>query len=199
MRTIAFLLLLFTLLWSCEENVFTPKPRGFPRVEYPEKSYQKFNENYCDFTFDYPTYAFIQQDTSFFDEKPANPCWFNVVIPAFNCRLYCSYLPVNKNHPAEKLKNDAFKMTDWHNKKATYIEEKPFHKTNDVKGMVFEVEGPVASALQFFLTDSLEQQHFFRAALYFNTEARPDSLAPIYTFVKKDIHRMLETFEWKPK
>ena len=88
-------------------------------------------------------------------------------------------------------------MTDWHNKKATYINEKPlFNAAHNVKGMLFSVEGPVASQLQFFLTDTSEQKHFFRGALYFYTEANTDSLAPVYDFMRKDVERMIETFEW---
>jgi hypothetical protein len=49
--------------------------------------------------------------------------------------------------------------------------------------------------LQFFLTD--KKNHFFRAALYFNTQVRPDSLAPIYEFVKEDVFKLIETFEWE--
>ncbi|MFQ5446269.1 MAG: hypothetical protein ACE5FF_04990 [Saprospiraceae bacterium] len=197
MKILFFFIPLALLLAGCSDPVFTPKPRGYPKVVYPKKEYRVFDESYCHFTFEYPVYAVIQQDTTFFDEKPADPCWFNVYMPAFECRLYCSYSPITPQMPADKLKNDAFKMTDWHNKKATYIEEKPFSKPNDVKGMLFNVEGPVASQLQFFLTDSLEQKHFMRAALYFYTEPNPDSLAPVYDFVRKDIEKMIETFEWK--
>ena len=52
--------------------------------------------------------------------------------------------------------------------------------------------GPVASQLQFFLTDTAEQQHFFRGALYFYTEANTDSLAPVYDFMRKDVERMIK-------
>jgi gliding motility-associated lipoprotein GldD len=89
-------------------------------------------------------------------------------------------------------------MTDWHNKKATYIEETPFfNREKNVKGMLFKVDGPVASKYQFFVMDTLEQNHFFRGALYFYTQALPDSLAPVYDFMKVDVMKMLETFEWK--
>ncbi len=196
LRTLLWGLLLSLLLGGCEETAITPKPRGYPRIIYPEKSYQPFRESYCDFTFEYPTYAVIEQDTNFFDEKPAHPCWFDIYVPAFEARIHCSYLPIEAGTPIDKLKHDAFKITDWHNKKATYIEEIPFRKNNDVKGVLFKVEGPVASPYQFFLTDSLERRHFLRGALYFRTQARPDSLAPLYEFLKKDIDRLLETFEW---
>lgn len=197
MRFLAiFLLAIF--IASCEDPILTPKPRAYPKVVYPEKAYQPFTEGYCDFSFEYPKYAVIQQDTTFFDEKPEHPCWFNVVVKDFDCRLHCSYAPINKANPADKLKTDAFKMTDWHNKKATYIQETPLlNKAHNVKGMLFTVEGPVASQLQFFLTDTAEQKHFFRGALYFYTEANTDSLAPVYDFMRKDIERMIETFEWK--
>ncbi len=191
------LFLVLTILFiSCEEVIFSPKPRGYPRVIYPEKAYRDFTEEYCDFKFEYPAYSIIQQDETYFDESPAHPCWFDIYIPSFDSRIYCSYIPIEDKSHAEKLKLDAFKMADWHLKKATYKEEIPFRKANNVKGMLFEVEGPVASHLQFYLTDSLEQNHFMRGALYFNTQARPDSLAPIYDFVKKDIEWLLETFEW---
>ncbi|MEO1263903.1 MAG: hypothetical protein AAFZ15_34170 [Bacteroidota bacterium] len=184
------------LALGCDEPVFTPKPRGYPKVVYPQKSYQSFDKNYCRFTFEYPTYAVIEKDTSFFDEKPADPCWFDIYYPDFNCRLHCSYSPIAGAASIDKLKTDAFNLTDWHNKKATYIEDRPFKKTNNVQGILFEVEGPVASQVQFLVTDTLEREHFLRCALYFNTKVQPDSLAPIYDFIRTDLDRMIGTFEW---
>jgi gliding motility-associated lipoprotein GldD len=193
--SILFLMITF-LFTACEEPVYNPKPRGFPKVVYPERAYQPFIENYCDFTFFYPKYAVVEQDLTFFNEKPAHACWFDLYIPNFDSRIYCRYIPIDKENSFEKLKEDAFKMTDWHNKKATYIDEFPIQKKNGVKGMLFKVDGPAASPLQFFLTDSLNEKHFLRGALYFNTQARPDSLAPVLDFVKKDVEKMLDTFEW---
>lgn len=183
------------LLIACNNDpVFTPKPRAYPRVIYPEKAYQTFDKNYCEFTFQYPEYAEIEQDTSFFDEKPANPCWFNVYIPAFGSRLHCSYYAIGERKSLEELKQDAFEMVDFHNKKANYIEELRISRANGVSGFVFDIEGPAASPFQFYLTDSTE--HFLRGALYFNTQVNPDSLAPVYDFVKEDVLRMIETLEW---
>ncbi len=184
-----------SLLTACNEATPTPKPRAYPRVIYPEKAYQQFDENYCDFTFQYPVYAQIQQDTNFFDEKPAHPCWFDIYMPAFDSRLHVSYYPISGKNTFKNLKADAFEMLDWHNKKANYIDERRIEKPNDVSGYVFVIDGPAASPMQFYLTDST--RHFMRAALYFNTKVNPDSLAPVYKFVEEDIFKMLETFEWK--
>lgn len=195
-------LFLFTLLslslMQCEDPVYAPKPRAYPKVEYPEKSYQTFQEDYCKMTFEYPTYAKIEQDKYFFGEAAPNECWFNVIFPDFDAVLHCSYVQIDQQkNNIEILQKDAFKMTDWHTKKASYVEDAFFENKQRAIGMTFDVDGPVASPLQFYLTDSLQQKHFIRGAFYFNSRAEPDSLAPILTFIKKDIQVMLQSFEWK--
>lgn len=190
------LALLLFLVGACrEEPSYTPRPRAYPKVEYPQKAYQLFDESYCNFTFEYPRYAEIQQDTLFFGEKPAHPCWFDLFIPAFDSRLYCSYYPIEGEGSYEKLKSDAFELAAWHNKKANFIQEAPIKKEGNVNGFAFIIEGPAASPFQFYVTDSTK--HFLRGALYFNTQARPDSLRPVYKFVEEDILHMIETFRWK--
>ncbi len=194
-RTTLLTILCLFLLYCQEGAVFTPKPRAFPRVVYPEKVYQDFDKKDCPFTFQYPAYAQIDQTQAYFDDEPINPCWFDIYIPDFDSRLHCSYYPVGEEKDLETLKTDAFELVDWHNKKANYIEELIIQKANKVSGFAFDINGPAASPFQFYVTDST--RHFLRGALYFNTQARPDSLAPIVDFVKNDILYMLETFEWK--
>ena len=197
MRCTAIWLALFmTFTFSCtnSEGIFTPKPRGYPKVVYPKKEYQTFQAEYCGFSFEYPVYTQIQQDTIYFDEKPANPCWFDIYYPAYDCRLHCSYYEIGRDKTFEELKTDAFELVDWHIKKANSIKEQAIDKLDGTKGFAFEIDGPAASPFQFYLSDST--QHFLRAAIYFNTQARPDSLAPIYQFVKADVMQMIESFEW---
>ena len=70
-----------------------------------------------------------------------------------------------------------------------------YQTKNNVSGIAFDIDGPSASPFQFFLTDSLH--HFVRGALYFNTEVRADSIAPIVEFVEEDLLYLIETFEWQ--
>lgn len=183
------------LLLACQENNLNiPKPRAYPKIEFPEKKYISFDESYCHFTFERPAYTEIEQDTLFFNEKPVDPCWFNIYYPDFNCRIYCSYFPIDEKNPFSKLNKDAFNLAMEHNRKATYIDEVKFEKPNGVSGFVFNLEGPVATPFQFYMTDSTH--HFLRGALYFDTQVRPDSLAPLYEFVKVDISHMINTFAW---
>lgn len=195
MQRFAVLFVFVFLMTSCgEEEAIFPKPRAFPKVEYPQRNYQEFDRNYCQFSFEFPDYAKIEQDTSFFGEEALHPCWFDIIMPAFDAKLHCSYIPAGDD--LDKLHNDAFSLAGKHNIKANYIDELPIEKPNGVKGFVFNIEGPVASPFQFFLTDS--DQHFLRASLYFNTQARPDSLAPILNFIKTDMMHLINTFEWQP-
>jgi gliding motility-associated lipoprotein GldD len=179
------------------DSDYFPKPRTYPRVYYPEKTYQSFSTNYCDFGFEQATYAQIIQDTSFFGEKPIHPCWFDMVVPQLNSKLHCSYIPIdNKENTLLELVNDSYDLAFKHTSKASGIgEEAIFFPDKKVYGILFPLEGSVASPYQFFLTDST--QHFFRGSLYFNSEPRPDSLKPVIEFMKQDIDKLIETFEWK--
>lgn len=186
------------LLFSAcgHDEILTPRPRAYPRVDFPEKTYQTFAPDYCSFTFRYPTYTEVVQDTSFFEDKPSHPCWFDIFYPQFDARLHFTYAPVASQEALNELRAEAFKMVDWQNKKANYIEEIRISKAaNNIEGMGFDITGPAASPFQFYLTDNKE--HFVRASLYFNTHINPDSLAPMYDFVKMDITEMIDSFEWQ--
>lgn len=189
--------IVITLFWlGCTSDVdYVPKPRCFPRIDFPEKNYQTFTTSYCDFSFEYPSYAHIEQDTDYFDGKAKNECWFDIVMPEFNGYIHCSYYPIETDTSFDKLMSDAFRLADEHNKKAEYIDGYPLQKPNGVSGFVFDIDGPVASPFQFFLTDSTN--HFLRGSVYIKAQAKPDSLQPIVEFMKMDAMQLLNTFEWK--
>lgn len=191
-----FLLLVITLfLGSCEEVIYTPKPRAFPKIEFPQGGdYQQFSQEFCNFTFTYPEYAKVVKDKTFFENTPPNACWFDIQVEELASKIHFTYYPINKVDDFQQLREDAFRLAQEHNKKANYIDELPIQKEK-VSGFVFDIEGEVASPFQFYLTDST--QHFLRGALYFDAQARPDSLAPAYDFMKKEILKMIDTFEWQ--
>ncbi len=188
----------FAIIWlSCGEETYTPKPRSFPRVAYPEKVYQNFDTNFCKFTFAYPQYAKVQRDSfNFFDNKTPTTCWFSLHIPSLNAAIYFSYYNIGGENTFAKLRDDAYKLAGKHNIRADYIDELPISKPNSkVGGMAFDIQGPAGCPFQFFVTDS--SRHFLRGALYFNAKARPDSLAPVVNFMKTDLMEIINTFEWK--
>ncbi len=182
------------LFSSCGgDEVYTPKPRAYPKVDYPERAYEQFDKDYCSFTFEKPSYAQIVKDEDFFGEKPESECWFDLVIPALSGKIHCSYREIGKNK-LDKLINDTYKLAHKHNIRADYIDEIIMNKPNKVHSTIFEIEGSAASPFQFYVTDSTD--HFLRGALYFNTQPNPDSMKPVIEFVKKDLIHMMNTFEW---
>lgn len=182
------------LLFSCEAD-YSPKPRGYFRISFPEKSYRIFNEPGYPYTFEYPGYAHIVKDTSFFDKEPENPWWINVVFPDFHGKIYISYKIIGKEYSLERLVNDAYTMTYKNTVKADAIIPEMFQTPNDVSGIFYNVTGNAATAKQFFATDSTH--NFLRGALYFYTTPNADSLKPVVQFVQKDMWHLLETLKWK--
>jgi len=193
-----FLLLSLEMLIICScgnEQVNTPKPRMYPRVIYPAKTYDTFTLEACNFTFEKPSYAKVKTGINYFGEKSSHPCWFDLELDDFNGSIHFSYNPIEDSNSLDKLVSDAFRIVEQHNAKAEYREEILIKNKNGVNGLLFNLEGPVASPINFFLTDTTN--HFVRASLYFNSAVDPDSIAPVLEFVSKDIQKIVESFEWK--
>jgi gliding motility-associated lipoprotein GldD len=66
---------------------------------------------------------------------------------------------------------------------------------NGVHGMYFQLGGNVATANQFFLTDTT--RHFLRGALYFNATPNADSLQPMSRFLQEDVRHLINTLRWR--
>lgn len=195
MRIIGLLGIICFFLAGCKEDkVYTPKPRMYPRVMYPEKAYEPLTMEGCNFTFEKPVYTKINRDVNFFEEEALHPCWFDLKFKDLNGALYFSYTPIDNNNTIEKLVSDAFRIVQEHNVKAEYRDEKIITNQYGANGLKFNIEGPVASPVNFYFTD--EKNHFLRAALYFKSKVNPDSLAPILNFVEEDINHIIETFKW---
>lgn len=177
----------FLLLMACKEEKGTPKPRAYPRVEYPEKTYVTYSDPTCPFTFEYPGYAEISPKDSV--------CWFDLAMPKLNARIHCSYIPIDSKEEFMDLVKDAFRIADKINERSNFMEEARVGNDAGVNGLMFTWTGAAASPVHFFLTDTTE--HFFKGALYFNTVVRPDSLAPVSAFLKEDVDKLISTFRWR--
>ena len=172
-----------------------PKPRAYPKVTYPERNYTTLSDPACDFTFEYPDYLTFEQKTSFFGDTPDHPCWFNLVADEFLATIHFSYVPVTEEQPFFSLVNDAFTIANKINQRSNYMDEIRVGNEQGVHGLIMEFQGPAASPMHFFLSDT--STHFVKASLYYNSQVRPDSLAPITEFIKTDIARIINTFAWQ--
>ncbi len=181
------------VFYSCNSD-YTPKRRGYFKIHFPQKEYRLFDQPGYPYSFEYPVYANVIKDSSFFGGATENPWWINIDFPQFNGRIYVSYKEIGKNK-FDKLVNDAFTLTNKHTTKAYSIDDSIINTKNGIHGVFFRVGGEVATANQFFLTDTTK--HFLRGALYFDATPNEDSLAIVNHFMIEDVKHIINTFKWK--
>jgi gliding motility-associated lipoprotein GldD len=177
------------IFYSCSN--YTPKPHGYPKIEFPEKQYTQF-KGAAPFSFEIPTYAVMQSDT----DQNSEAYWYNLQIPTFDATLHLSYKHFNQASTLDRLTEDAYELAMKHNVKAEDIHETEIRDT--VKGnygVLYDFFGKTATPFNFFLTD--EKEHYIRGAFYFNQNANIDSVAPIFDFLKSDLLRLINTLEWE--
>lgn len=182
------------LFFACKEK-YTPKPRQFFRIDFPEKTYHQLQSGFP-YQFDVPDYSKIVAD----EDNPDQPNWINISVPANKAELHISYYDIkNQSTPSRVLLNkfmeDTRALAYKHSQKADAIKEKVFmNPTNNVYGLIYKIEGNAASPMQFFLTDSTS--HFLRGALYIREVPNIDSLKPVIDFLEADVVRLIETTTW---
>ena len=167
-----------------------PKPRGYFRIDLPEKAYTKVDtiERY---SFECPEYAQITYDRYSPNEKN----WINVEMPQFKGSIHLTHKNVDGN--LGDYLEDVHTMVTKHLQKANGVRDSLIvNEEHHVYGLFIEMDGKgVATPMQFYLTDSTK--NFVRGALYFNFQPNNDSMQPVINFIRDDIDHMIETFEWK--
>ncbi len=191
MFKIHFLGAIFFLFFACNSHDYSPKPRGFHRVVFPEHSYHTPKTG-CPFSFEIPIYSILTTD----ENRNAMPCWKNLDFPQFNARLHLSYFNIGPHSTLEQLTEDARTFVFKHTTMASAIEQKDiFIKEQNIYGLEYEIQGNTASNYQFFISD--KSKHYLRGALYFNEKPHLDSIQPVLDFVKKDIRHLINSTKWQ--
>ena len=181
MRKLLFLFLL--ILVSCGEDPL-PKPRAFLNLEYPA-------QNYKNLTLERP-YAFDVSDQSILKDEPKK--WLKIEYPQLKASVDITYRKVEKN--IRELLVESEKLVFKHTVKAEQISSNDYtDEEKRVFATLHEITGNAASQIQFHITDSTN--HFVKGALYFKTKPNYDSVLPAVAYIKKDILRLMETFQWK--
>lgn len=183
------------LIASCNSN-FTAKPQGYFKIDFPKHEYQIFDQPGYPYSFEYPVYAKVIKDSSYFDKTPENPWWINVDFPQFSGRIYVSYKEIGiGKYNFDTLTKQTYMLTGKHSSKAYSIDDSLINTPNQIHGMFFSVGGDVATSNQFYLTDST--RHFLRGALYFDATPNSDSLGIVNQFLIQDMKHMINTFKWR--
>ncbi len=205
-------LLSLTLMIACN-STYTSKKKGYFKIDLPAHQYQLFNNPGFPYSFEYPVYANIIQDSTYFDSSPENPYWINIDYPSLHARIFLSYKIIGGKAPYkikqadgtykdslgvndfDRMVNDAFNLTNKNEALASSIKDSLIKTKNNITGIFFKVGGNAATAKQFFLSDTT--RHFLRGALYFDTTPNADSLKPVQDFLQKDMDHLIESFKWR--
>lgn len=195
---------------ACNSN-YSPRPTGYYKINFPQRSYQRFDNPEFPFSFEYPAYANIVRDTTYFQEKTENPYWLNIDFPRFNGKIYISYNIIGGKtvfkikrkdgyadsigvNTFEGLVKSSYDLTFKHSYKASSIDDSVFRTANGIEGIYFRLGGNTATANQFLLTDSVK--NFLRGALYFDATPNEDSLGIVNDFLQQDLKHLINTFKW---
>lgn len=186
MRTVAgIVLFLLTLCISCTD--YTPKPRGYVRIEPDTPHYHLFSQAGLPFSFNISQLATVIPGPSAQD--------ITVSYPALNVKLYCSFLPVT-SATLGKVTEECRILVARQSKNIKAVQEQVYSNPDQkVYGSLFLLDEASVSPIQFILTDSVSG--FFRGALYYNCIPNADSLAPVAQYMKQDIIELVQSFTWK--
>lgn len=169
---------------SCSEDTL-PKPKAQLRLEYPESTYQKVVGD-CPYSLE------INQNSNITFE---NNCWAKIHYPLVNATIHLTYRVLDNN--IHSILREVERLTYEHAIKADNISPGQDFK-NDFKkvyGKIVNVEGSVASNIQFHVTDSVK--NILYGTLYFNVKPNYDSILPALNYIEKDIRNIMETLEWQ--
>lgn len=190
-KHIVFIGLLLSLLFSAGCSEYTPKPKGYNRIDDIESGSVEYN---------FPKFSFKYSDQVRIDtlqSKEKGEIWFNIVYPQYKATVYCTYLPISET-TLPKLLEDSHRLAYSHALKADGIDQQIYiNEDINVSGMLYSITGNVATPAQFYLTDSIK--HFFRGSFYYADKVDMDSVAPITDVVMRDIKEMINTFTWNNK
>jgi gliding motility-associated lipoprotein GldD len=192
-NSVIVLLAFLALSASCRHTAI-PKPKGYFRIDLPEKNYTDFAppaKEKFPFTFEFPSYGSL----TFNDEKNQEG-WFNIEFPAYKAKIYLTYKEIGNSNFGD-LMEQTYKMNvKNHISKADAINEQAFsNPEKKVYSILYDLKGNTATAVQFYATDST--RNYLRGSLYFSAEPDADSLAPVIDFFRQDIVHLIETLEWK--
>lgn len=212
-RIVLTLVVISVVFLSACNSTYTSRKKGYYKIDFPQRAYVLFDDPSFPYSFEYPAYAKIVTDSTYFDSNPENPYWRNVDFPQFNARIFLSYKNIGGKalykvkqadgsykdslgiNQFDKMVNDAFNLTNKNEAVATSIKDSVFRTPNAVSGVFFKVGGNAATARQFFMSDTI--RHFIRGALYFDTTPNADSLKPVQDFLQADIEHLINTFRWR--
>lgn len=174
--------------FSCVE--YTPKPRGYFRIEPEQADYRLMSRE--GYLYQFNVSQAVDLLSSPKGEEGIRMC---LSYPELRAKIYCDYFPITPGS-FDRVMEESRTLVSRQLKEGESASEKAYsNPLNKVYGSLFLLTGECASPIQFLLTDSVS--NFFRGALYFDCKSNVDSLAPAVRYIQDDIIELMQSFSWK--
>lgn len=166
------------------EQINLPKKKAFLAHQFSTPSYKDINQN-CSYSFKINTISNINYDFN---------CNAIINYELLKADLFISNIKINNN--LELIEKDFNQKIADNSSKVSNITTSEFNNyENKVYALYYTFVGDAPSNIQFYVTDSLS--NFITGSLYFKSKPNYDSLLPSISYVKNDIKKIIETFQWK--
>jgi gliding motility-associated lipoprotein GldD len=168
---------------------YTPKPRGYFRIELPAPVYKPFEPDGFPCTFNKSVFAAAEI-------PPGGTRWLNLSYPTLDATLYCTCIPVTPS-AFERVSDESYRLISDRVKDVEGGVTLRFftHPEHKVYAALFEMDGLPVSPVQFILTDSVS--FFFHGSLLYNGAVNADSVSPVTAYLKADIVELIQSFRRK--
>tara|TARA_B100001248_G_C27378884_1_gene455853 strand:- start:813 stop:1391 length:579 start_codon:yes stop_codon:yes gene_type:complete len=185
---ILFLFGLFLFHFSCDETNYLPREKGFLRLEFEKPTYQTFSSESSSLNFiyndAYSSLEIVSGDKIVLRYKDIK---IDIVLSDIELENLSSF--------EESIRN-FYMFLEPHRKKSNQISIKEFTSEDNKRfAKVFEMRGPIASPLQFYVTDSTN--NFLFGSMNVTEKSDYDSIYPSIMYVKNDIFSIIESVNWE--
>ena len=178
----------FGLVFSCENNFNLPKPDAYLRIEFNEPKYLNYEDLNSQIDFYYnSSSSSINQISS----KSINLNYENL-----GMSLDLSFNKLSSENEVINYISDFNLLLDTHTKRSNGFLVKEFENVEySTFGKIYEFKGDVASPIQFFITDSLN--NFIQGVVNKEISSKYDSIYPSIQYIKNDILVFFESINLK--
>ena len=184
---ICSLYFLFTF-FSCENNSSLPKQDAYLRIEFNEPNYLIHKSQNSKINFLY--------NASSSSLKFTSARTINLDYKQLGMGLDISFDKLNDETELTNYLRDFNLLLDAHTKRSNGFLIKEFENRNySTYGKLYEFRGDVASPIQFFLTDSIN--NFIHGSLNMTAKSKYDSIYPSVQYIKNDILVFFESINLK--
>ena len=189
-NTLVVVVVLLFVFSSCGDNeMHIPKPPTYLKLELPNHDYVRYS-NDCPYEFDVSK-MFNVKDV--FNDS-VKSCHKEIELGELNGVINFSFIDMVES--LSMYVNYSNDKVDEHKIKAVEIlDTRIIREKDSVFGTFFELKGDVATHFQFYLTDSTSR--FVSGVVYFNSVPNYDSLKPSIDYLRVDLLKIINTFNWK--